>query len=651
MVRPSHRYSLCLATAVAAGLFLPGVAHAFCGDGIVDSGETCDDLNTDAADGCDASCQTEPGWDCVEANFALDFAQVLVDDGHPSPSWSISADSLTVTQSVNADAAVYVSTLPAMGMSMTFELTVATTGDDDFIGWAIAYQPDYATDRNSDWLLFDWKQGDQVNGSATAYAGLAYSRVQGEITSGADMWGHLGAVQEVSRAINLGYTGWSDNTTYTIQVDYSATSVDVYVNGTLEFAETGSFPSGNFGFYNYSQPNIVYTLVSPVDQTVCVALDSDEDGLTDPVEYELGTDPFSEDSDGDGLSDLSEVGNPDGPTDTDGDGTINAIDTDDDGDGILTVDEDRDGDGNVTNDDSDEDGTPDYLDTDDDNDGVPTGNESPDGDADPLNDDTDGDGTPDYLDTDDDGDGIDTADEMYDGASGPLDQDTDGDGIPDYLEEDDDGDGVPTWAEAYWGTTDPRDQDTDNDGIPDYRDEDDDGDGFTTREEDADGDGDPRNDDTDGDGEPNYLDLESDDDGLSDADEYRLGTDPTDTDSDRDGLTDGEEVADYGTDPTQADTDGDGLEDGEEVLWEGTDPTLADTDGGGVSDGDELANHTDPLDADDDFAVADETPSEVEDDKTGCGCASAPSRTGGLAAFVCLGLLVGWRRRRFRSVG
>ena len=35
-----------------------------CGDGTIDGGELCDDGNGVSGDGCDASCQLEPGWTC-----------------------------------------------------------------------------------------------------------------------------------------------------------------------------------------------------------------------------------------------------------------------------------------------------------------------------------------------------------------------------------------------------------------------------------------------------------------------------------------------------------------------------------------------------------------------------------------------------------
>jgi len=401
---PLSRAIFCLL--VVALSFTPDLARAACGDGILDSGEECDDFNTADGDGCDASCTVEEGWECVDAGFALDFDETLYDVSSDStPSWSLSSDELTVTQSRNADPAVYMSTLPAVGVSMSFDLTVNTSSDDDFIGWVIGYESGENTASNPDYLLFDWKQSDQTYSGYYAADGLCMNRIQGPIVDWYDLWSHDNYVVEVARAINLGSTGWNDNQTYEIQVDYSTTQVDVYVDGSLEFSESGSFPTGYFGFYNYSQEDIEYTLVSPTDRSVCGYADTDGDGLTDLVELELGTDETQVDSDGDGIDDLSEVGDVDDPTDSDGDGDIDAVDADDDGDGIDTIDEDPDGDGDPTDDDSDGDGTPDYLDPDDDDDGVDTIDEDYDGDGDPQNGDADGDGTPDYLQPDADSDG------------------------------------------------------------------------------------------------------------------------------------------------------------------------------------------------------------------------------------------------------
>jgi uncharacterized protein (TIGR03382 family) len=161
---------------------------------------------------------------------------------------------------------------------------------------------------------------------------------------------------------------------------------------------------------------------------VCDA-DTDGDGVSDTTETKLGTDPANKDTDGDGVTDnveLSATGSGAGPftmVDTDGDGTIDALDTDDDGDSILTKDELGDG-GAASPRDSDGDGKKDYLDADDD-DGIPTKKEIADAKAAGKSDDVDGDGKKNWLDTNSDGDAALDRDEAAD---------KDGNGTPDYLE-------------------------------------------------------------------------------------------------------------------------------------------------------------------------------------------------------------------------
>lgn len=76
--------------------------------------------------------------------------------------------------------------------------------------------------------------------------------------------------------------------------------------------------------------------------------------------------------------------------------------TDDDGDGIASIDEDLDGDGDPRNDDTDNNRVPNYLDNDDDGDGVLTKDEDKNGDGDPRNDfnDPNKPNVPDYLNRD-----------------------------------------------------------------------------------------------------------------------------------------------------------------------------------------------------------------------------------------------------------
>ena len=220
-------------------------------------------------------------------------------------------------------------------------------------------------------------------------------------------------------------------------------------------------------------------------------VDSDGDGVEDEDELAIGTDPENPDTDGDGIPDGVEIGDLADPSDSDDDGTIDALDEDDDNDGISTREEVGAYDWSDSSDspvDTDEDGTADYLDDDSDGDGYSDAVES--------NVDTDADGVPDYLDSDSDSDGIADIDE--------LDEDSDDDGQHNRVDWDDDGDGLYSDDE---GTID-----TDEDGIANYLDDDSDGDGSLDIDEGME--------DMDCDQVPNYLDANDYDGPCAEPDVY-----------------------------------------------------------------------------------------------------------------------------------
>jgi hypothetical protein len=348
--------------------------------------------------------------------------------------------------------------------------------------------------------------------------------------------------------------------------------------------------------------------------------DSDNDGVDDDDEVgtRLRTDPCDTDTDNDGLSDAVEIGpNVNAPLNTDGDGLIDALDPDDDNDGIPTSverlavanpdgdalqnyhDLDSDGDGwsdayewteILTDSDEDNDGNDNYVDTDSDGDTFldddELGTESVPGDSDndgienrldndddndcvPTRDEirvagvlanTDADALLDYLDNDDDNDTLNSCQENPDNSGTPFADDTDGDTIPNFRDNDDDDDLIPTAVEV----TINRPNCTTDDSIPTHLDQDSDNDGWTDEEESPGA----VLVNTDGDADIDMCDLDSDQDRVTDNLETRGDTDGNglldrvDPDDDGDGFRTDLECGfptACDTNPRNDDTDGDGV--------------------------------------------------------------------------------------------
>ncbi|MDF4222609.1 gliding motility-associated C-terminal domain-containing protein, partial [Maribacter sp. M208] len=469
-----------------------------------------------------------------------------------------------------------------------------------------------------------------------------------------------------------GVTNGTENTNGTDPYN-TDTDGDGFPDNTDTDALDPCIPVQAAGYTGYDSSNAIWA-----------AADCDADGVTNGTEDTNGTDPYNTDTDGDGIPDNIDADALDpcnpvqapGYTGYDASNAIWAA-ADCDGDGITNGAEDANG-TDPYNNDTDGDGIPDNTDNnaldpcdpiqmagytgydasnaiwaaaDCDLDGVTNGTEETNG-TDPYNEDTDGDGVPDNTDSD----ALDPCDPVqvagytgYD-ASNTI-----------WAAGDCDADGITNGTEDVNGT-DPYNSDTDGDGVPDNTDinaldpcnpvqmagytgydasnaiwaaADCDGDGVSNGVEDSNG-TDPYNTDTDGDGVPDNADADGtnpcdpvqfagytgynagntiwaaadcDGDGVPNGTEANNGTDPYNTDTDGDGVLDNvDSDALDPCDPAQAagytgydasnaiwaagDCDGDGITNGTEVV-DGTDPYNTDTDGDGVPDSMD-ANALDP---------------------------------------------------------
>lgn len=424
-------------------------------------------------------------------------------------------------------------------------------------------------------------------------------------------------------------------------------------NGKLAYASDAAYVgSDTFTYYaSDAKGGVTEGTVTVTVTNTTTGTDTDGDGLTDAQEATLGTDPAVVDTDLDGVPDKLEVGaDVTKPIDTDADTIIDALDKDDDGDGIPTKGEDKNADADnnpATNrTDTDNDGKPNYLDADDDGDGKLTKSEddNTDGDGNPATNprDTDGDGIPDPLDptdavatntapkavsdsasvvagssvtidalandTDAEGNTL-SIESVADGAHGTVsiisnkiiytaDATYAGTDSFSYVVVDGNG-GKSTGIIAVTITAKPTVTDTDGDGLTDEQEKilgtnpalvDSDADGIPDKAEVGSDLTKPV--DTDGDGKINAVDADDDGDGkLTKSEDDNTDADGNPQTKPRD--TDGDGVPDYldandASNPT-ADDDGDGLTNAQEGNL-GTNPNNMDSDGDSVPDNKEIGS-------------------------------------------------------------
>ncbi len=120
-------------------------------------------------------------------------------DGFLPGLWTVAGDNLSVFQSINGQPTLFYSDFQAFNSAMQGRIVVSTDAeDDDYIGFALGFQPGDSTNPSADYLLIDWKQANQpfnfgspsCTPESFAPRGLAVSRVIG-IPTADEFWGHV----------------------------------------------------------------------------------------------------------------------------------------------------------------------------------------------------------------------------------------------------------------------------------------------------------------------------------------------------------------------------------------------------------------------------------------------------------------------------
>jgi hypothetical protein len=259
--------------------------------------------------------------------------------------WTVAADGSSVLQTVNGDPTFFVGPGDLFNQEITGSFRVETASDDDYIGFVFGYQTPTTNDNSAssddfEFLLLDWKQSDQNFGGGVAESGFVLTKVDGTFSSfggGSPFWHHdadeagfdVLAAWNTAEATNVASPttqttatafGWEDNTDYVFQLEYEAERIRITITGpTVRGPDPGAaasglvifditpadvgmstFPSGRFGFYNYSQPNVRYAGFTLTD--------SDGDGVPDGEDNCPDVpNPGQEDADDDGIGDACDV--------------------------------------------------------------------------------------------------------------------------------------------------------------------------------------------------------------------------------------------------------------------------------------------------------------------------------------------------------
>jgi hypothetical protein len=193
-------------------------------------------------------------------------------EGEPANgTWQVSADGRSVTQTVNGDPTFFVSNKDYI--DTTIRGTLETTdADDDFMGFAFGYRGPFASAGDApdeyDTFVVAWKRAAQDFGSSgLAPEGLTLARVVGQPDAAgtASFWNQQSTATYQVLDTDWGAgTGWRYRP-HSFELTYTRDRIEVLIDGEVRLSATAAdaglaeFPSGRFGFYNYSQEQVVYS--------------------------------------------------------------------------------------------------------------------------------------------------------------------------------------------------------------------------------------------------------------------------------------------------------------------------------------------------------------------------------------------------------
>jgi len=185
-----------------------------CGNGVLDTGEQCDDGNTFIGDGCSNYCQIEDGWQCTDPTPPGNVPDGSFEAGTPNPSWNEESTNFGTPICDEAACGTGTGAGPADGSfwawfggieayeeaSLSQAVMIPSTSDE------LRFELEASLcDSASDYLevLVDGIQEFLIDGANPLCGGLGYTTQSVDISAYADGAAHTIEFHSESFAVNL----------------------------------------------------------------------------------------------------------------------------------------------------------------------------------------------------------------------------------------------------------------------------------------------------------------------------------------------------------------------------------------------------------------------------------------------------------------
>jgi hypothetical protein len=200
---------------------------------------------------------------------------------HQVPKWKLTDDNRAVYSEGNNRPSLYCG-LPSIGQRMEGKVKVASTSDDDYMGWSVGFTGTGDWDKDdASWYLIDWKRKFQElsgdwnkcggGGKIQGKMGLKLSKITGKPRE-SELWSHKdeflcqgGGVEEIDLTNEYSSTGWEANKEYSwaIAVE-NQNSFKFYIDEVEQFQYNSAslHAESKFCFYSFSQDKPMFYDVS-----------------------------------------------------------------------------------------------------------------------------------------------------------------------------------------------------------------------------------------------------------------------------------------------------------------------------------------------------------------------------------------------------